>query len=127
MTRLEHLNITVADPDHTAALLCDLFGWHIRWAGPAKNNGRSVHVGEAASYVALYKGDVAAPGAEDNGRILGGLNHMAVVVDDLEACEARIIAAGYATGNHADYEPGRRFYFTEENGVEIEVVQYDAP
>jgi predicted enzyme related to lactoylglutathione lyase len=127
MTRLEHVNITVADPDHTAALFGALFGWHVRWHGPAKNGGRSVHVGEEASYVALYKGPTAAPGAGDNGLILGGLNHMAVVVDDLDACEARILRAGYVTGNHADYEPGRRFYFTEENGIEIEVVQYDTP
>ena len=28
MTRLEHVNVTVADPDKTAAVLCDLFGWH---------------------------------------------------------------------------------------------------
>ena len=30
------MNITVPDPDATAALLCELFGWHIRWQGPAR-------------------------------------------------------------------------------------------
>ena len=38
--------------------------------------------------------------------------------------EARVKAAGFVPGNHADYEPGKRFYFTENNGVEIEVVSY---
>ena len=54
-----------------------------------------------------------------------GLNHLAVVVDDLEVVEDRVKAHGYTPNSHADYEPGRRFYFTEENGLEIEVVQYD--
>lgn len=27
---LEHVNVTVSDPDKTAAMLCDLFGWHVR-------------------------------------------------------------------------------------------------
>ncbi|MFT4811430.1 MAG: hypothetical protein ACI9LX_004807 [Paraglaciecola sp.] len=26
--------------------------------------------------------------------------------------------------NHGDYEPGRRFYFNLEEGIEIEVVSY---
>ena len=43
---------------------------------------------------------------------------------DLDAVEARVKQAGFTPGNHADYEPGRRFYFTEGNGVEIEVVRY---
>jgi hypothetical protein len=28
--RIEHINITVRDNQKTAALLVDLFGWHIR-------------------------------------------------------------------------------------------------
>ena len=30
---LEHTNFTVSDTDATAEWMCDLFGWHIRWAG----------------------------------------------------------------------------------------------
>ena len=54
--RLEHLNVTVADPDATAALLGDLFGWKLRWSGDAIHGGRTVHVGSADSYVAVYTG-----------------------------------------------------------------------
>ena len=124
MTRLEHVNVTVADPDHTAAVLCGLFGWQVRWAGKGMTTGRTVHVGEADSYVALFSYGDARPGVEVSYRTLAGLNHIAVVVDDLDATEARVVAAGYVPENHASYEPGRRFYFTEENGLEIEVVQY---
>lgn len=125
MTRLEHVNVTVADPDATAQVLCGLFGWRIRWSGGGMQTGRSVHVGNDDSYVALFSyGDDQAP-AIDSYRTRAGLNHIAVVTDDLEGTEQRIIAAGYTPGEHYDYEPGRRFYFTEENGIEIEVVSYD--
>jgi predicted enzyme related to lactoylglutathione lyase len=124
MTRLEHVNITVANPDLTAALLCRLFDWTVRWSGAGMQTGRTVHVGGPDSYVALFSFGNAAKGQEDRYSTQGALNHIAVVVDDLTATEARIKAAGYAPENHGNYEPGRRFYFTEENGVEIEVVAY---
>jgi hypothetical protein len=30
MARLEHLNVTVRDPDATAAMLVEIFGWRLR-------------------------------------------------------------------------------------------------
>ena len=126
MTRLEHVNVTVADPDKTAAQLCDLFGWQIRWAGAGMQTGRTVHVGGADSYLALFSFGDPGPALTQSDRTRGGLNHIAVVVSDLDATEARIRDAGYTTQNHADYAPGRRFYFTEDNGIEIEVVEYPA-
>ena len=56
MARLEHVNVTVADPRATAAVLQDLFGWHTRWEGSAINGGFTVHVGGDDSYLALYTG-----------------------------------------------------------------------
>ena len=128
MSRLEHVNITVADPKATAALFEDLFGWHTRWEGTAINGGHTVHVGTEDSYVAVYTGPEGGKDqtAADNSYLMrGGLNHIGVVVSDLEATEAKVKAKGFETYSHADYEPGRRFYFNEENGVEIEVVCYD--
>lgn len=125
MARLEHVNVTVTDPDATAQLLCNLFGWQIRWAGPGMQTGRTVHVGDADSYVALFSFGDPADRTQSSYATRAGLNHIGVVVDDLDAVELRVKAAGYVPENHADYEPGRRFYFTEGNGVEIEVVSYD--
>ena len=54
---LEHVNMTVADPERTAALLCELFDWKIRWHGSAMNGeGMTYHVGSENSYLALYAG-----------------------------------------------------------------------
>jgi catechol 2,3-dioxygenase-like lactoylglutathione lyase family enzyme len=124
MARLEHVNVTVADPDATAATLCDLFDWKVRWAGPGMTTGRTVHVGDDMSYVALFSYGKPDASAQVSHRTRGGLNHIAVVVDDLDATEARVRRAGFVPENHADYEPGRRFYFVETNGIEIEVVSY---
>lgn len=117
---LEHVNVSVVNPERTADLLTRLFGWHIRWQGPSALGGRTVHVGSEDHYVALYtpveEGDGPPPA--------GGLNHIGVVVADLDAAERRVRAAGLATFNHADYEPGRRFYFNDPDGTEFEVVSY---
>ena len=127
MARLEHLNVTVADPEATAAMLSDLFGWHIRWQGEAIHGGRTIHVGTDKDYLAVYSGPGGASKAvaDDSYTLRGGLNHIGVVVEDLDAVERRVRARGYTPHSHADYEPGRRFYFREENGIEIEVVSYD--
>ncbi|WP_428515899.1 VOC family protein [Roseovarius sp.] len=123
--KLEHVNITVPDPRASAAILCDLFCWHVRWQGAAKDNGFTVHVGDDDSYLALYAPDKdLQPTGETYGRI-GGLNHVGVTVDDLAGTEAKVKAAGYTPHNHADYEPGRRFYFDGPDGIEFEVVAYD--
>ncbi|MEO8531695.1 MAG: VOC family protein, partial [Deltaproteobacteria bacterium] len=123
--RLEHVNLTVSDPLAFAAVLSDLFDWKIRWQGTAISGGFSVHVGGEDSYVAIYKppGEVVAT-SNVSYETVGGLNHLGVVVDDLEAVEAHVIAAGYKAHSHANYEPGRRFYFDGPEGVEIEVVSY---
>lgn len=124
MTRLEHVNVTVRDSVKTAEVLGRLFGWRIRWQGRAKSGGWTVHLGDEAQYLALFTPPEAPGAASDPTWMASGLNHIGLVVEDLDAAEAKIKAAGYVTENHADYEPGRRFYFTEENGVEIEVVSY---
>lgn len=122
--RLEHVNITVSDPDRTAAILIRLFDWQVRWAGGAMAGGRTVHVGGEDQYLALYAQEDSngAPLEWAKGR---PLNHVALTVDDLEATERRVLEAGLTPFNHADYEPGRRFYFFDPDGIEYEVVSYN--
>lgn len=122
---LEHMNVTVSDPAKTAQRLVDLFDWKVRWQGPAKANGFTVHVGNDSSYLAVYSLGDSAETEEDSYSVKGGLNHVGIVVNDLEGTEKRILEAGYKTINHADYEPGRRFYFHDEDGIEFEVISYD--
>ena len=129
MAQLEHVNVTVSNPKQTAQMLIDLFGWHIRWEGAAMAGaGYTVHVGSDDSYVAVYSGADPAqivPKRDASYQTRGGLNHIGVVVDDLDAVEAKVRAMGMTPTSHADYEPGRRFYFDDPDGVEIEVISYD--
>ncbi|WP_417619192.1 VOC family protein [Parasphingorhabdus sp.] len=122
--KLEHVNITVSDPQRSADLLRDLFGWHIRWEGPSMLGGHTIHIGTDDSYIALYTNpDVQAADPKFNKG--EPLNHIGVTVDDLDAVEARVVAAGLEPFNHGDYEPGRRFYFFDWNRIEWEVVSYN--
>lgn len=121
---LEHVNITVEDPTATAERLCTLFDWHIRWQGTAKFGGHTIHVGADDNYIAVYSQDGLSDNKGDNYVTRGGLNHIGVVVDDLDEVESRVIKAGFKTHSHADYEPGRRFYFHDADGIEFEVVSY---
>jgi catechol 2,3-dioxygenase-like lactoylglutathione lyase family enzyme len=119
---LEHINITSMNAERTADALCSMFGWRVRWQGPSAIGGESIHVGTDEAYVAIYSPPEGqrTPGRAAKGR----LNHIGVVVDDLDAAERRVIEAGYKPHSHAAYEPGRRFYFTDDEGIEFEVVSF---
>ena len=118
--RLEHVNISVSDPDRLARLLEAITGWQRRWEGPAQSGGHTIHLGGRDDYVAIYThasvtGDFAK-GAP--------LNHVGLVVEDLDRAERIIRDAGLETMDHGDYEPGRRFYFFDWDGIEWEIVSY---
>ena len=121
--RIEHVNITVRDADRAARLMGELFGWTVRWQGPALNGGHTVHVGSEQQYLALYTPRGTALTDEDfaKGR---PLNHVGVEVEDIAEVEAKVLAAGLTPFNHGDYDPGRRFYFLDPDGIEYEVVSY---
>lgn len=124
MNYLEHANISVSDPHSLAEQLCTLFDWQIRWSGDAKDGGHTIHVGGPSSYLALYTQAGVGPAAHDSYHTAAALNHIGVVVEDLAATEARVRANGLQPYSHADYEPGKRFYFRTLDDIEIEVVSY---
>ena len=120
---LEHVNYAVSDNEATARWMCDVFGWKIRWAGPARG-GRTIHVGTDDAYLALYTpGDAQKPnGLPPRGMAM--MNHVGVEVSDLAATEEMVRAHGFSPRDHDDYEPGRRFYFFDADGIEYEVASY---
>src|SRR5687768_11256814 len=99
---IEHVNVTVSQPERASKLLQDLFGWHVRWQGAARDGGRVIHVGDDRNYLAVY----AEPGEpkETRGWPKGApLNHVAIQVEDLDETERRVIAAGLVPFSHGDY------------------------
>ncbi len=121
---LEHVNITASDPQATAKMLHDIFGWHTRWEGDAISGGYTMHVGSEDSYIAIYSPRKTVDAKSSSYTTKGGLNHVGVVVEDIDATEAKVKAQGFQPVNHADYEPGKRFYFHDHDGIEWEVVSY---
>lgn len=121
---LEHANITVSNADRTAAWMCALFDWHIRWEGPSLDGGKSLHVGTKSQYIALYQPARAVSEARDSSTTKGGLNHIAVVVENLAKTEKFAADMGFTPQNHADYVPGKRFYFHDQDDIEYEIVSY---
>jgi catechol 2,3-dioxygenase-like lactoylglutathione lyase family enzyme len=118
---IEHANLTVSDIERSSEFFQKLLGWHERWRGEAMNGGETIHVGDERTYLALYTD------RKPHDRFAKGqpLNHVGLLVDDLGAAERIVLDAGLETFNHADYEPGRRFYFFDWDGIEFEVVSYE--
>jgi catechol 2,3-dioxygenase-like lactoylglutathione lyase family enzyme len=120
---IEHVNVSVSDVERTAQMLADLFGWRIRWRGGSALGGHTIHVGTDQSYLAVYmaKGSSGQPKGFSKS---APLNHIGVQVDDLDAAETKVKALGLKPFGHGDYEPGRRFYFFDRDGIEFEIVSY---
>jgi len=121
---LEHMNMTVSDSEKTARMLCQLFDWKIRWQGSSLNDGKTVHVGLEEFYLALYSPKKTEKREVDNCVTAGALNHVAVIVDDLNEVKVRVLGLGFKIHSYQDYEPGQRFYFNDQDGIEYEVVNY---
>ena len=120
---IEHANLSVTQPDRSADLFKSLLGWEERWRGKSQMGGETIHVGQpgnGATYMALYTGDHVT-GEYSKGE---PLNHVGLLVDDLDAAEKVVAEAGLSPFGHDDYEPGRRFYFFDWDGIEFEVVSY---
>ena len=122
---LEHINLTVSDLQRSIDLYCDLLGLHVRWQGTTNNGNPAAHVGDDRCYLALFQSspELAAPPKVDYNAV--GLNHFGFVVDDLDAVRARLTKHGLSPHQEADYEPGRRLYFFDPDGIEVELVQYE--
>ncbi len=121
---LEHINITPNDPHGFVSRLQTIFNWQIRWRGEAIHGGESIHIGDQESYIAVYIPPSQTQMKDPIRFTPSRINHIGITVKDLDATEARVKNLGLNPHLHADYEPGRRFYFDDPSGIEIEVVSY---
>lgn len=127
MSYLEHANITVPDVEDAARFLQTLDpAFEIRHAGVGDDGLRWMHIGTQTSYFALRDVPPAnsseAP-VHDMYRI--GVNHLGVVVKDIEAVAARLRTAGYEELSPGEAHPHRaRAYFLDGAGFEWELIEY---
>jgi catechol 2,3-dioxygenase-like lactoylglutathione lyase family enzyme len=119
---LEHVNLTVSDLDRSIAFYCDLLDLSVRWKGPIGEGRLGAHVGDERCYLALFQ--AAAPGRVDLDYDRPGLNHFGFVVENLDDARRRVEQLGATVHHEADYDPGRRIYFLDPDGHEVELVEY---
>jgi glyoxylase I family protein len=119
---LEHVNLTVADLDRSISFYCDLLDIPVRWKAPIDGERLGAHVGDDRSYIALFQAVAEGTVELDYGR--PGVNHFGFVVENLAESRRRLDRLGAVVHREADYDPGRRLYFVDPDGHEVELVEY---
>jgi catechol 2,3-dioxygenase-like lactoylglutathione lyase family enzyme len=120
--RIEHANITVNDVDASVAFYQKLFDAKLRWQGSTSSGNRAAHIGVEDTYLALFEADGAGKAASGYGTV--GFNHLGFQVDNLDVYKSKLDTMGVALKGEDDYAPGRRLYFYDPDGIEIELVEY---
>lgn len=120
---IEHVNLTVSNLLRSIDFYRRLFGWRVRWQGTTTGGTPAAHVGDDRCYLALF--EAPSPGRFEPQYDAVGFNHFGLVVDDLDAMKRRLGELGVEHGDELDYEPGRRVYFRDADGIEVELVQYE--
>ena len=129
--RLEHINMTVNDVAKSFDFYRELFGFKCLWKGSkAGETGKqldAMHMGTHNVYIALFEVEdksFATSHSAPSDYSAPGINHMGFVVDDLEYYRTKLKAMNIEPHLEADYAPGKRFYFFDMDGIEIELVEY---
>jgi catechol 2,3-dioxygenase-like lactoylglutathione lyase family enzyme len=130
--RLEHLNVSLTDLDRaTRALQAIVPTWSVRGAGTwddgAGHSHAWRHVGDDFQYLALYE-SIPGSAVQASGP-RNAFNHLALVVDDLDAALARLRAIGIPLDHVGGSTEHRRsaYVMIEPERLQIELVAYDSP
>jgi len=122
--RIEHVNLTVSDLQRSIDFYCGLFDFRVRWRSEEGAKAGEAHVGNDTMYLALFQ--APQPGAAEANYDRVGLNHFGILVDQLKKYRQKLVRMGIEPHYEPDYAPGRRLYFYDPDGVEVELVEYDA-
>ncbi len=127
MTRIEHANITVPDIDAAIRFLKIVApDFDVRKDENPPNSYRWVHIGNEEYYFALEEPHL---GAEPKKQLQSyknyGVNHVALVVSNVQEIEEKLVGGGYKRGIETPVEKYRkRAYYFDDAGFEWELVEY---
>lgn len=121
---LEHINMNVSDLERSIDFYCRLLDMRVRWRSAPDAPRDGVHIGDEQSYLALFQADGPGPSHPNGHTDPVGVNHFGFVVDDLDEVKRRLVELGTPPYSEADYEPGRRVYFRDPDGFDVELVSY---
>lgn len=120
---LEHVNLSVANIERSIAFYRQVLGFRVRWRGVNSDGRAAAHVGDEHCYLALFEGESQAS-APVIDYAKPGFNHLAFVVEDLDHSKSRLNRTGIEPHFETEYAPGRRLYFFDPDGIEVELVMY---
>lgn len=120
---VEHANITVSNIDDAVQFIQTAIP-EFKERHRGQTNYRWCHIGTDDSYIALQ--EVVARKQTDRSPYLDvGINHIGIVVDDVDRVQKRLLAAGYEQNDIGEDNPFRkRVYFYDASGVEWEFIEY---
>lgn len=124
MIKLEHANLSVTDvAAMTRFITTAVPEFSVRGEGLDQLGRVWRHVGNDDFYIALQavpQRTGRPPYADST-----GMNHLGWEVDDLDALQSRMAAAGFERNMEADPHPARRrMYYFDPDGNDWEFVQY---
>ena len=123
--RLEHANMVVRNIDDTVRFLtAALPEFRIRHEGLSEGQ-RWMHIGTDDTYIALNEASVEPAEQREPYDGKPGINHLGYEVDDVDALQERLVAAGFRDSTYPNNHPHRkRVYFYDADGNDWEFVQY---
>jgi catechol 2,3-dioxygenase-like lactoylglutathione lyase family enzyme len=127
MTRIEHVNITVPDIDAAIGFLKIIApDFDVRKDNKSSGSYRWVHIGNERYYFALQEAHLdAAPQKQLQAYKNYGINHVALIVSNIQEIEEKLIGNGYQRGIETPIEKFRkRAYYFDKAGFEWELVEY---
>ncbi len=127
MTRIEHVNITVPDIDAAISFLKIVApDFEVRKDNKSSDSYRWAHIGNERYYFALQEAHLdAAPQKQHQTYKNYGINHVALIVSNIQEIEEKLMAGGYQRGIETPVEKYRkRAYYFDKAGFEWELVEY---
>lgn len=129
MTKIEHLNITVPDIDEAIKFIQIVApDFKVRKDVKSSTSHRWTHIGNNECYFALQEAHLGSePESPRKSYKNYGVNHIALVVDDLFRVENDLVKYGYKRSIDTPVEKHRkRLYFFDNAGFEWELVEYSS-
>ncbi|CAM2904871.1 VOC family protein [Moritella viscosa] len=127
MTRIEHLNITVPNIDEAIKFIQIVApDFKVRKDVKPPSSYRWTHIGNDEYYFALQEPHLGSePDSPRKTYKNYGVNHIAIVVDDLLKVESDLVKHGYKRSIDTPIEKHRkRLYFFDNFGFEWELIEY---
>jgi len=123
--KMEHANLHVRHFDEAVRFLQTAFPDFKVRSESVRDDVRWMHIGTDETYIALNETrQERDPGSKPyNGN--PGVNHLGYEVDDVDALQERLAAAGFEDSTYPNSHPHRkRVYFIDADGNDWEFVEY---